>query len=89
MRIDRSYCSNQNTWPENHPQCIVVHNTDNFAAGADARALRSKPDSGKSSAEPDGQRGWTASSAADRDGAAEPGAPGKGYERFWNQTGLS
>ena len=25
MRIDRSYCSNQNTWPENHPQCIVVH----------------------------------------------------------------
>ena len=50
--------------------------------------LRSKPDSGKSSAEPDGQRGWTASSAADRDGAAEPGAPGKGYERFWNQTGL-
>ncbi len=28
MRIDRSYCSNQNTWPENHPQCIVVHNTD-------------------------------------------------------------
>lgn len=38
MRIDRSYCSNQNTWPENHPQCIVVHNTDNFAAGADARA---------------------------------------------------
>ena len=51
--------------------------------------LRSKPDSGKSSAEPDGQRGWPASSAADRDGAAEPGAPGKGYERFWNQTGLS
>ena len=41
MRIDRSYCSNQNTWPENHPQCIVVHNTDNFAAGADARDLRS------------------------------------------------
>ena len=26
--------------------------------------LRSKPDSGKSSAEPDGQRGWPASSAA-------------------------
>ena len=38
MRVDRSYCSNQNTWSENHPQCIVVHNTDNFAAGADARA---------------------------------------------------
>ena len=55
----------------------------------DGAVLRSKPDSGKSSAEPDGQRSWTASSAADRDGAAEPGAPGKGYERFWNQTGLS
>ena len=38
MRVDRSYCSNQNTWTENHPQCIVVHTTDNFAAGADARA---------------------------------------------------
>lgn len=38
MRIDRRYCSNQNTWPENHLQCIVVHNTDNFVAGADARA---------------------------------------------------
>lgn len=24
MRVDRSYCSNQNTWSENHPQCIVV-----------------------------------------------------------------
>lgn len=30
MRVDRSYCSNQNTWSENHPQCIVVHNTDNL-----------------------------------------------------------
>ena len=42
MRVDRSYCSNQNTWSENHPQCIVVHNTDNFAAGADARAHAGK-----------------------------------------------
>lgn len=38
MKIDRSYCSNQNTYTENNPRCIVVHNTDNFAAGANARA---------------------------------------------------
>ena len=38
MRIDRSYLGNQNTYAENNPKCIVVHNTDNFAAGADARA---------------------------------------------------
>ena len=38
MRIDRSYISNQNTYAENDPRCIVVHNTDNFAAGANALA---------------------------------------------------
>ena len=38
MKIDRSYLGNQNTYAENNPKCIVVHNTDNFAAGADARA---------------------------------------------------
>lgn len=38
MRIDRSYLGNQNTYAKNNPKCIVVHNTDNFAAGADARA---------------------------------------------------
>ena len=38
MRIDRTYISNQNTYAENDPRCIVVHNTDNFAAGANARA---------------------------------------------------
>lgn len=38
MKIDRSYISNQNTYAENDPRCIVVHNTDNFAAGANARA---------------------------------------------------
>lgn len=38
MKIDRSYISSQNTYPYNNPQCIVVHNTDNFAAGANARA---------------------------------------------------
>ena len=40
--VDRSYCSNQNTWSENHPQCIVVHNTDNFAAGADAARMQER-----------------------------------------------
>lgn len=40
MRIDRSYLGNQNTYAENNPKCIVVHNTDNFAAGADARHMR-------------------------------------------------
>ena len=34
MKIDRSYLGNQNTYAENNPKCIVVHNTDNFAAGA-------------------------------------------------------
>ncbi len=67
----------------------IQRNPAESTAAHRCAVLRSKPDSGKSSAEPDGQRGWTASSAADRDGAAEPGAPGKGYERFWNQTGLS
>ena len=38
MKIDRSYLGNQNTYAENNPKCIVVHNTDNFAAGANARA---------------------------------------------------
>lgn len=38
MRIDRTLISNQNTYAENDPRCIVVHNTDNFAAGANALA---------------------------------------------------
>lgn len=38
MRIDRSYISDKNTYAENDPRCIVVHNTDNFAAGATALA---------------------------------------------------
>ena len=38
MRIDRSYISSQNTYPYNNPQCIVVHNTDNFEPTANARA---------------------------------------------------
>ena len=38
MKIDKSYSSSQNTYPYNNPQCIVVHNTDNFEPTADARA---------------------------------------------------
>lgn len=38
MKIDRSFISTENTYEENDPRCIVVHNTDNFRAGADARA---------------------------------------------------
>lgn len=38
MRIDRSLISNTNTYAENDPRCIVIHNTDNFTAGANARA---------------------------------------------------
>ena len=41
MKIDRSYLGNQNTYAENNPKCIVVHNTDNFAAGADAGTCES------------------------------------------------
>ena len=37
MKIDRSFISTQNTYEENDPRCIVVHNTDNFRVGADAR----------------------------------------------------
>ncbi|MDD2979130.1 MAG: glucosaminidase domain-containing protein [Hespellia sp.] len=37
MNINRSYVSNNNTYASNNPQYIVVHNTDNFAAGADAK----------------------------------------------------
>ena len=38
MKVNREYVSNNNTYESNHPQYIVVHNTDNFAAGADANA---------------------------------------------------
>lgn len=38
MKINREYVSNNNTYESNSPQYIVVHNTDNFAAGADASA---------------------------------------------------
>ena len=38
MQINRDYVSDNNTYDANNPQYIVVHNTDNFHAGADASA---------------------------------------------------
>lgn len=38
MKVNKNYVSDNNTYESNHPQYIVVHNTDNFAAGADASA---------------------------------------------------
>ena len=38
MDINKSYISTKNTYPTNNPQYIVVHNTDNFKAGANALA---------------------------------------------------
>ena len=38
MTINRDYISAQNTYEnENHPKYIVIHETDNYARGADAR----------------------------------------------------
>lgn len=37
MKVNREYVSGNNTYDSNAPQYIVVHNTDNFAAGADAK----------------------------------------------------
>lgn len=38
MNINKEYISNQNTYAENNPVNIVIHNTDNFNKGADAKA---------------------------------------------------
>lgn len=38
MKVNRSYVSSNNTYSRNNPQYIVIHNTDNFRAGADALA---------------------------------------------------
>lgn len=38
MEINTSYLSDHNTYKTNNPEYIVVHNTDNFSEGADARA---------------------------------------------------
>lgn len=38
MKVNKEYVSDNNTYESNSPQYIVVHNTDNFAAGADAGA---------------------------------------------------
>lgn len=38
MKVNKKYVSDKNTYAENSARYIVVHNTDNFAAGADALA---------------------------------------------------
>lgn len=38
MKVNKSYLSTNNTYSGNHPQYIVIHNTDNFRAGANALA---------------------------------------------------
>lgn len=38
MQINKNYTSNQNSYPENNPEYIVIHNTDNFNRTADAKA---------------------------------------------------
>jgi len=38
MKVNRTYVSNNNTYVGNAPKYIVIHNTDNFNAGANALA---------------------------------------------------
>lgn len=38
MKINTDFISKNNTYERNTPEYIVVHNTDNFAEGADAHA---------------------------------------------------
>lgn len=38
MKLNTSYISEHNTYPINKPEYIVIHNTDNFDSGADAKA---------------------------------------------------
>lgn len=38
MQINKNYISNQNSYPENNPEYIVIHNTDNFSRTANAKA---------------------------------------------------
>lgn len=38
MKVNKKYVSDKNTYVGNVPRYIVVHNTDNFSAGADALA---------------------------------------------------
>lgn len=38
MKINREYLSNNNTYANNTPNYIIIHNTDNFNEGADAKA---------------------------------------------------
>ncbi|MDD3338079.1 MAG: N-acetylmuramoyl-L-alanine amidase [Lachnospiraceae bacterium] len=50
MKVNREYVSGNNTYDSNVPQYIVVHNTDNFAAGADACAHAKAQSNGNLSA---------------------------------------
>lgn len=38
MNINKDYISNQNSYAGNKPKWIVIHNTDNFKSGANAKA---------------------------------------------------
>ncbi|WP_290095396.1 N-acetylmuramoyl-L-alanine amidase [Bacteroides acidifaciens] len=38
MQINKNYISNQNSYENNNPLWIVIHNTDNFSRTADAKA---------------------------------------------------
>lgn len=38
MKVNKKYVSDKNTYAENYARYIVIHNTDNFASGADALA---------------------------------------------------
>jgi N-acetylmuramoyl-L-alanine amidase CwlA len=38
MKVNKKYVSDKNTYAGNSARYIVVHNTDNFAVGADALA---------------------------------------------------
>lgn len=38
MQINKDFISNQNSYVDNNPKYIVIHNTDNFHKAADAKA---------------------------------------------------
>lgn len=38
MKINKQYVSNNNSYPRQNPIYIVIHNTDNYSAGANAKA---------------------------------------------------
>lgn len=38
MNLNKEYISSNNSYPNQKAAYIVIHNTDNYSAGADARA---------------------------------------------------